>query len=50
MTKETPAIGRTETVASPKRAWSEPKLEIVKGRDASASFVGGGGVDYGIYS
>jgi hypothetical protein len=50
MTKETSEIGRAESVASPKRPWTEPKLEIVKGRDASGSFSRAGGIDYGIYS
>ena len=50
MTQETSEIRRAETVASPKRAWTEPRLEVVKGREASASFRGNGGIDYGIYS
>ena len=50
MTKETSDIGREEAVASTKRPWTEPKLETVKGRAASASFRGSASIDYGIYS
>lgn len=50
MTKATSDIGREEAVASTKRAWTEPKVEFIKGREASASFRGSGAIDYGIYS
>jgi hypothetical protein len=43
--------GRPEvTRASPKRTWTEPKIESVPGREAQASFLSYGGMDAGIYS
>lgn len=43
-------IGPEAAAPFAKKAWTAPKLESIRGSDASASFQGSGGIDYGIYS
>jgi hypothetical protein len=51
MTKETrDEICPEEAAASARKVWTEPRIEAIRGSDASASFRGNGGIDYGIYS
>jgi hypothetical protein len=49
MTKEI-RTGSTSAAPSAKRRWTQPRVESVEGREASATFTGSGGVDYGTYS
>ncbi|HEX8622893.1 MAG TPA: hypothetical protein VF718_13080 [Allosphingosinicella sp.] len=51
MIEETRNETRPEEAAeSARKAWSEPRIEAIRGSDAAASFRGGANIDYGIYS